>query len=109
MNVINEKNAQFLCQEKRVSYIIYNSPFCGTCKVAKRMLLYIEDTLEDSKFYELNGLTAPDFLQQYNIMSVPCLMVFKDGKPVDRIYTFHSVPYLLKELGPYLVTEKNKI
>lgn len=35
-------------------------------------------------------------------------MVFKDGKPVDRIYTFHSVPYLLKELGPYLVTEKNK-
>ncbi|WP_246065327.1 thioredoxin family protein [Allobacillus salarius] len=109
MNVINEKNAQFLVKKKQYHILFINSPFCGTCKVAKRMLLYIEDTLEDSKFYELNGLTAPDFLQQYSIMSVPCLMVFKDGQPVDRIYTFHSVPYLLKELGPYLVTEKNKI
>lgn len=109
MNEINQKNAKFLTKKKDYHILFVNSPFCGTCKVAKRMLHYIEDTLEGDKFYELNGLTAPDFLQEHNIMSVPCLIVFKDGKPVDLLYTFYSVPYLLKELGPYLVSEKKQI
>ncbi|WP_054754665.1 thioredoxin family protein [Piscibacillus salipiscarius] len=83
--------------------VFVNSPFCGTCKVARRMLEYIEETLEQDKFYELNATLAPDWVQAHEVTSVPCLMVFRQGELKDRLYTFHSVPYLLKEMGPYLV------
>src|SRR5690625_3476085 len=104
---ITEEQATFIVNKKSHQIIFVNSPFCGTCKVAKNMLFYLEETLEGEKFYELNGLTAPRFLQDYNIMSVPCLIVFQNGKPIDRLYTFHTVPYLLKELSPYLVSKEN--
>jgi len=68
------------------------------------MLHYIEDVLDKEKFYELNATLAPQFMQDYKIMSIPCLIVFKQGEPVDRIYTFHSVPYILREMGPYLAS-----
>ncbi|GEL76634.1 thioredoxin family protein [Tenuibacillus multivorans] len=100
---INSDNARFLFQKKDYHIVFVNSPFCGTCKVARRMLDYIEDTLEKEKFYELNATLAPDLMQEYKIQSVPCLIVFKDGEPVERMYTFHSVPYVLKEMGPYLI------
>ncbi|RPF50354.1 thioredoxin family protein [Aquisalibacillus elongatus] len=100
---INRENAQFLIKKKDYHIVFVNSPFCGTCKVAGRMLEYIEETMGDKKFYELNATLAPDLMQQYEITSVPCLIVFKNGEPVDRMYTFHSVPYVLKEMGPYLV------
>ncbi|TFB24483.1 thioredoxin [Filobacillus milosensis] len=100
---MNRENAQFLIKKKDYHIIFVNSPFCGTCKVAKRMLDYIEDTMDQDKFYELNATLAPDLMQKYAIKSVPCLIVFKNGEPIDRLYAFHSVPYLLKEIGPYIV------
>ncbi|MET3683694.1 thiol-disulfide isomerase/thioredoxin [Alkalibacillus flavidus] len=108
MQEIDGKQAQFMVGKKQHHIVFVNSPFCGTCKVAKRMLHYIEETLGDEKFYELNATLAPEFMQQYNITSVPCLLVVKQGEAVERLYTFHSVPYLLKEMGPYLVIEKTE-
>ncbi|MDQ0352800.1 thiol-disulfide isomerase/thioredoxin [Alkalibacillus filiformis] len=103
MQEINREQAQFIIRKKSYHILFVNSPFCGTCKVAKRMLTYIEETLEKESFFELNATLAPDFMQHFNIKSVPCLIVFKEGEPVDRLYTFNSVPYLLKEMGPYLI------
>lgn len=100
---INQKQVYFLTQKKDYHIIFVNSPFCGTCKVARRMLEYIEETLGKEVFYELNATLAPDWVQEHEVTSVPCLMVFKKGDNLDRLYTFNSVPYLLKEMGPYLV------
>ncbi|MDQ0159536.1 thioredoxin family protein [Alkalibacillus salilacus] len=108
MQEVNGKQAQFIVNKKQHHLLFVNSPFCGTCKVAKRMLHYIEDTLEDEKFYELNATLAPEFMQEFNITSVPCLLVVKHGEAVERLYTFNSVPYLLKEMGPYLVKERTQ-
>ncbi|MGM8215309.1 thioredoxin family protein [Bacillaceae bacterium W0354] len=103
MNEIDRDKVQFLINKKNYHILFVNSPFCGTCKVARNMLLYIEETIGSEKFYELNAVLAPEFMQKYTIMSVPCLIVFKNGEPIDRLYTFHSVPYILQEMGPYLV------
>ncbi len=100
---INQEQVHFLTQKKDYHIVFVNSPFCGTCKVARRMLEYIEGILKRETFYELNATLAPDWVQKQEVTSVPCLMVFKKGQLVDRLYTFHSVPYLLKELGPYLI------
>lgn len=100
---IDRDRLNFLINKKDDHILFVNSPFCGTCKVARNMLLYIEETLEKEKFYEINAILVPEFMQKYQIMSVPCLIVFNEGEPIDRIYTFYSVPYILKEMGPYLI------
>ncbi len=39
----------------------------------------------DMKFYKLNTDENPDIAGEYRISGIPCLLVFKDGKEVDRI------------------------
>ena len=35
----------------------------------------------------------------YEIESVPCLLIQKDGIVQHKIYAFQSVPYLLEKIG----------
>ena len=38
-----------------------------------------------------------DIAIDYEIESVPCLLIQKDGIVMHKIYAFQSVPYLLKK------------
>ena len=39
--------------------------------------------------------------EELEIMSVPCIIIYKDGKFVEKIYAFESVPYLYKKITSY--------
>ena len=36
----------------------------------------------------------PEIAKQYEIESVPCLLLFKKGSLQNKIYAFQSVPYI---------------
>ena len=40
-----------------------------------------------------------DIAVDYEIESVPCLLIQKDGIVQNKIYAFQSVPYLLEKIG----------
>ena len=83
------------------NYFIYiHTPFCGTCHLAKAILAQIESAHQKDLFYEMNASLFPNFMQEMEIKSVPCLLIKKAGKIKEKVYVFHSVPniyhYLLK-------------
>ncbi|WP_226035952.1 thioredoxin family protein [Aquibacillus saliphilus] len=90
-NVINDNEYTF---------IFIQTPLCGTCKVARRMLETIEHLFEDDFFYDMNASLFPEFMIHNQIRSVPCLLVMRNGKMADSIYAFESVTniynYVLK-------------
>lgn len=40
-----------------------------------------------------------DLAVDYQIESVPCLLIQKNGKITHKIYAFQSIPYLLEKLS----------
>lgn len=83
-------------------YLLYiETPFCGTCHYAKSILEDIEGRFTKEVFYELNASLHPEFMQAAKIESVPCLVIKEDGKIKERIYTFHSVPFMVREVMLY--------
>ncbi|MFY4775572.1 thioredoxin family protein [Metabacillus sp. RGM 3146] len=76
-------------------FILYlYTPFCGTCQLAKRMLTIVEETLPDLELYSSNLNYLPEQAAAWEIESVPCLLIFQNGKPTDKVYGFQSVEYL---------------
>lgn len=67
------------------------TPFCGTCHIAKAFLDKIEATHGETIFYEMNASLYPDFMQGYQVESVPCLLIKEAGEIKEKVYTFHSV------------------
>jgi thioredoxin-like negative regulator of GroEL len=76
------------------------TPFCGTCKLTERMLsiiLTMEPRLPISKS---NVNFLPQIIQNWQITSVPCIVIIEAGKDMKRIYNMKSVDHLFDELRP---------
>ncbi|QDP41010.1 thioredoxin family protein [Radiobacillus deserti] len=82
-------------------FLFIHTPFCGTCKVGRTMLVAIEQMWNDNLFYEMNAAIFPAYMQQNKIESVPCLLILKDGEIKDKIYAFRSVQYLYQQIFYY--------
>jgi thioredoxin-like negative regulator of GroEL len=80
--------------------IYFYTPLCGTCQVASRMLEVIEKMV-DVTLGKMNLNFYPVLAEKFEIESVPCLLFIKDGKVVEMIYAFHSVPFLYEKIKQY--------
>lgn len=77
--------------------------WCGPCKMVAPILDEIADENVGSlKIAKLNVDDAPDTARQYEVMSIPTLILFKDGAPVKTIVGAKPKAALLSEIGEYL-------
>lgn len=82
----------------QVLFYLY-TPFCGTCQVASKMLNVIEVMKAELPIGQADLNYFEDIAIDYQIESVPCLLIAENGHIKEKIYTFHSVPHLLEKIG----------
>lgn len=98
MNEWTLKELDIAVQWKRSFCLYIYTPMCGTCQVAGRMLDVSLELLPDLEGGKVNLNYVPQLADRYAVESVPCLLIFKEGVPVHKIYAFQSVPYLYEQL-----------
>jgi len=82
-------------------YLLFiNSPFCGTCHIARGMLDKIESVHKRKIFFEMNASLYPEFMQENIIESVPCLLIKDENVVKEKIYAFKSI----QNIYTYLLT-----
>jgi thioredoxin 1 len=89
---LKEKNTN------NVAVIYLYTPMCGTCQVASKMLDVVEELLPDMLMGKANLNFVQEIAELYQVESVPCLLVTKNGELAEKIYAFQSVPYLYGKL-----------
>jgi thioredoxin 1 len=76
------------------------APWCGPCRMVSPI---VDEMARDYSgkitFGKLNVDENPDVTCNYNIMSIPTLLVFKDGKLVDRIVGAMPKPMLEERIN----------
>lgn len=78
------------------------APWCGPCKMIAPVLDEISQELGDSvKIAKLNVDDNPESASRFGVMSIPTLIVFKDGQPVDKVVGFQSKDALKSVLSRY--------
>ncbi len=102
MLTLDESKAANHLNEKHLALTFIHSPFCGTCHIARKMLVTIEEVYQSGLFYELNASLHPKLMQDFKIESVPCMLITKEGGVVEKIYAFHSVPHMLERIAQYV-------
>ena len=79
------------------------APWCGPCRMIGPI---IEELAKEMKgklvFGKLNVDENPQTSMKHKIMSIPTLLVFKNGALVDRVVGAMPKEMLLQKLKPYL-------
>lgn len=62
------------------------APWCGPCKMIAPILDELSAEVGDkAKIVKINVDDNPESATRYNVMSIPTLLVFKDGQVVDQL------------------------
>ena len=74
---------EVMLSEKPV-LIDFWAPWCGPCRMVGPLVDEIAEERDDIKVGKINVDEEPELAAQFQIMSIPTLMVFKDGEVVSK-------------------------
>ena len=79
------------------------APWCGPCRMVAPVVEELSTEYDGRvSFVKVNVDHSPKIASQYGIMSIPTLMIFKDGQPVSNIVGFRPKDELKKSLDTAL-------
>ena len=76
--------------------------WCGPCKRIAPILEEIAGEQENLDIAKVNVDENPDIARRFEVMSIPTLIVFKDGEPAKRLVGAKPKGALLEEIGEFL-------
>ena len=77
--------------------------WCGPCRMIAPLLEQLQaDYSEKLKIVKLNVDGHPGSAMEYGVFSIPTMILFKDGKPAERLVGYMPKPTLLSKLGKHL-------
>lgn len=99
ININNNFNEEIL-DSKGLAVIDCWAPWCGPCKMFGPVFEEVSNELKNIKFYKLNTEeNNEDILNDLGIMSIPTIILFKDGKELKRTMGFMDKDSLIEFLG----------
>lgn len=97
--VNNETFAKLVLNNSRTVLVDFYADWCGPCKMLSPIVDQIAAENSDFDVYKLNVDEAPEIAAKYGVMSIPTLIVFKNGQAVGKTIGVQSKQTILNMLG----------
>lgn len=92
--MIKKYNKEDIQSLKGIHLIDFYADWCGPCKMLGQVL----ETLEDIDIIKINVDEEEELAKKYKIMSIPNMLIIKDGEIVKQMIGFRSKDEILKEM-----------
>ena len=92
MGIVNVSDQSFNTEIGQGTVVVdFWAPWCGPCKMLAPILDELSAELgDDVKIAKLNVDENPETASRFGVMSIPTLIFFKDGQPVDKVVGLNS-------------------
>ena len=80
------------------------APWCGPCRVVHPVLEEMDDERDDLSIVSLNVDDNQQTAAKYEVLSIPTMILFRDGEPAKRIVGAMPKARFEAELEPALTT-----
>ena len=94
---------QQVTQNDKAVLVDFWAEWCQPCKVMEPALEAISDEMADKLVVaKLNVDENPETAQQFQVMSIPTMILFKDGQAVDQLVGAMPKDAVVNKLSPHL-------
>lgn len=84
LNVTSENFGEEVLKSDKTVLIDFYADWCGPCKMLSPIIEAVANENEDIKVVKINVDNAQDLAIEYQVMSIPTIVVIKDGQEVNR-------------------------
>ena len=101
MSAINISKANFhseILSSDRPVLLDFWAPWCGPCRMVSPIVDEIASERADIKVGKINVDEQPELAAQFSVMSIPTLVVMKNGKVTNRAVGAQSKEQILSML-----------
>lgn len=93
---INSDEFKEVIKEGKVVVDLF-ATWCGPCKMLSPVLDEISEEITTTKFYKIDVDDNEDIAREYNVMSIPTVLVFENGELTNTIVGLKGKEYLVEE------------
>ena len=84
LKVTSENFEEEVLKSDKTVLIDFYADWCGPCKMLSPIIEAVANENEDIKVVKINVDNAQDLAIEYQVMSIPTIVVIKDGQEVNR-------------------------
>ncbi len=82
---ITKENFEEVVKNSNVPVLIdFWAPWCGPCRMVSPIVDEVAEEVTDKKVGKINVDDEPELASAFGVMSIPTLVVIKDGKIVNK-------------------------
>ncbi|MFF5704838.1 thioredoxin family protein [Streptomyces sp. NPDC012794] len=97
--------AEVLAERDRPVLVEFTADWCGPCRQLAPVLSAVAAERADRlKVVQIDADGNPGAVTRYGVLSMPTMLVFRDGEPVRQLVGARAKRRLLQELDDALVT-----
>ncbi len=103
LHVSDADFTQEVLQSPQPVLVDFYADWCGPCRAIAPTVEEIAAELNEKlKVVKLDVDQNQETAMQYGVQSIPTLLIFKDGKEVERLIGYMSKSKLLSKVEPFL-------
>ncbi len=102
MEILNEKNYKEKT-EKGLVVVDFFANWCGPCRMMSPILEDVQkDMGEKVKIYKVDVDESENLARQFGIMSIPTILIYKDGEIVNKHIGLWMKDSMMEELNEHI-------
>ena len=98
MELTEEEFNEIINNSHKLVVVDFFADWCMPCLMMSPIIEELSENMKEVKFIKINVDDNQELSHKYKISSIPCLIIFKQGKEVDRVIGAHSADVLEKKL-----------
>ncbi|MBQ6630777.1 MAG: thioredoxin [Romboutsia sp.] len=86
-----------------IAVVDFFATWCGPCKMLAPVFQEVGNELDKkAQFYKVDIDESLDIARQFNVSTVPTIIVFKNGEPIERLVGFMPKENLSAKIKEYI-------